>query len=311
MKKLFIVPLTAAMMLSSAVSPVISDCGTSYAVRADAAVKLSAPTGLSYNVLSEGKIQLSWDRVSGADGYVVYRFNSKTGEWDKLKSTFKNYLTITGIKSGSSYYYKVAALDKQNGKYYRGSFTKYIKIQYNYNEAPSSESGSISTDQQQNFLSEYYKLNLSASGNNPMNAEKTQAFIANAQVNGGQVMLVDYYLPNDVKLTYGYCISKGKVAQIGFFPIADSTQKNNTTAFFVKEQSTNSYYIWVENNYGNTYECTINKASSSGLSTVYKLSSVYNALFYLNDMQTDYGSYNKLVETMEKCTGEDEIVYLK
>lgn len=311
MKKLLIVPLTAAVMFSSAISPAVYDCSTSYAVRAEAVSKLSAPTGLSYSAAGEGKIKLSWNTVSGADGYVVYRYDQSSKKWVKLKAITKNYLNISGIKSGRSYYYKVAALDKRNGVYYRGTFTKYIKVLYNYNEEPVSESGSITTSQQQNFLSEYYKANLSASGSNPMNAEKTQAFIANAQVGGGQIMLVDYYFRNDLKLTYGYCISKGKIVQVGNYPIANSASKDNTTAFFVKEKSTNSYYIWVENNYGNSYECTISKASSSGLSVVYKLSSIYNALFYLNDMQTDYGSYNKLVETMEKCTGDDEIVYLK
>lgn len=311
MKKLLIAPITAAVMISAMAAPIVYDCNVSYASEAEAAAKLSAPTGLSYEVISEGKVRLSWNTVSGADGYVVYRFNASSGEWVRLKSTVRNYLTITGIKSGSSYYYKVAALDKRNGLYYRGKFTDYIKVKCNFNTAPVSESGSMSVDDQQKMLAEYYKTALAVSGNDPMNAEKTQAFIANAQVNGGQVMLVDFYFKNGSKLTYGYCISNGRVAQIGTGPIADSTQKNNSSAFFVKEDSTNSYYIWVENNYGNTYECTINKAMSGGLVTRYKLSSLADAIFYINDEQIDYGSYIKIADTMKKCTGDDEIVYLK
>lgn len=311
MKKLFAVPLTAAVMLSAVTVPVVYDCTVSYVMEAEAAVKLSAPKGFSYDVVSDGKIRLSWNKVSGAEAYVVYRFNASTGEWVKLKSTFNNYLNITGIKSGSSYYYKVAALDKRNGKYYRGTFTDYLKVKCSFNSAPVSGSGDLSASDQQKFLSDYYKTNLAVSGKNPMNVEKTQAFIANAQVNGGQVMLVDFYFEGGGKLTYGYCISYGKVTQIGYGPIADSTQKNNTNAFFVKEDSSNSYYIWVENNYGNTYECTINKAMTSGLVAKYKLNSLYNAIFYINDEQIDYGSYSNIVDTMKRCTGDDEIVYLK
>ncbi|MDD7429948.1 MAG: fibronectin type III domain-containing protein [Oscillospiraceae bacterium] len=311
MKKLLIAPITAAVMISAMAAPIVYDCDVSYAAEAEAAVKLSAPTGLTYDVISDGKVRLSWNKVSGADGYVVYRFKASTGEWVRLKSTYNNYLNISGIKSGSSYYYKVAALDKRSGSYYRGKFTDYIKVKCNFNTVPVSESGSLSADEQQRFLSDYYKTNLAVSGNNPMNAEKTQAFIANAQVNGGQVMLVDFYFKNGIKLTYGYCISYGRVAQIGNEPIADSTQRNNSSAFFVKEDFTNSYYIWVENNYGNTYECTINKAMSGGLVTRYKLSSLADAIFYINDEQIDYGSYSKIADTMKKCTGEDEIVYLK
>ncbi|MGN1416508.1 MAG: hypothetical protein ACI4XF_06675 [Oscillospiraceae bacterium] len=311
MKKFLIAPVTAAVMISAMTAPAVYDCSVSYVTTAEAAVKLTAPTGLTYDVISEGKIRLSWNKVSGAEGYVVYRFNSSTGEWVRLKSTFNNYLNISGIKSGYSYYYKVAALDEQKGSYYRGSFTKYIKVRCSFGNASAFVSGGLSTDEQQRLLSDYYKTNLAASGKNPMNAEKTQAFIANAQVNGGQIMLVDCYFKNESKLTYGYCIANGKVSQVGYMPIADSTQKNNSNAYFVKEDSTGDYYIWVENNYGNTYECTINKAMSSGLVARYKLSSLYDAIFYLNDEQIDYGSYSKIADTMQRCSGDDEIVYLK
>ncbi|MGN0695186.1 MAG: hypothetical protein ACI4J5_00300 [Oscillospiraceae bacterium] len=311
MKKLFAVPLTAAVMLSAMTVPVVYDCGVSYVSEVQAAVKLSAPTGFSYEVVSDGKIRLSWNKVSGAEAYVVYRYSASSGEWVKLKSTFNNYLNISGIKSGGSYYYKVAALDKQDGKYYRGTFTDYIKVKCSFGADSSSGTAGTTVSEQQSFLSEYYKTDLAVSGKNPMNAEKTQAFIANAQVGGGQVMLVDFYFKNGSKLTYGYCISNGRAAQIGFGPIADSTQKNSTTAFFVKEDSSGSYYIWVENNYGNSYECTINKAMTSGLVAKYKLSSLYDAIFYINDEQIDYGSYSKIADTMKKCTSDDEIVYLK
>lgn len=77
------------------------------------------------------KAKLTWKKVSGADGYVVYQKVGK-GKWQKVK-VIKNGKTISyskaGIKSGKTYKFRVRAYVK-NGKktvYNKYSVTKTIK----------------------------------------------------------------------------------------------------------------------------------------------------------------------------------------
>lgn len=311
-KRLVSIIMAAVMAAGAAAMPQITGEDTSYSVTASAVSKLPAPSGLTYYAAGEGKIQLAWNEVYGAAGYVVYRFDSSSGQWTRVKSITRNYLTISGIKSGKTYYYKVAALKKSGGKYYRGNFTNYINVKYNYTETPKSESGGISHVQQQDYLSSYYKSDLSVSGKNPMNAVSSKAFIANAQEYGGQVLLVEYTFQDERKLTYAFCIANNRVVTIGNGAIADSEQRVNKTACFVKEKTGNDYYIMVEGQFSINYYCSIGKASSAGLNVKYEISSIYDAIYYLNGEETDYGTYLKIMEnfTPAESKDDDEITYL-
>lgn len=95
----------------------------------------NAPTDIPYNfkvsnadIPDKTKIQkvtgskkavtVKWKRVAGASGYYVYRSNSKNGAYRRVatlkgvtKTTFKN----RKLKSGKTYYYKIAAYKKANG----------------------------------------------------------------------------------------------------------------------------------------------------------------------------------------------------
>lgn len=78
--------------------------------------KLAAPTGFKASK-SQTKITLSWDAVEGADGYVVYMYNEKTGKYESYKSVKNAKCTISGLKKNTKYKFKVAALVKKDGKY--------------------------------------------------------------------------------------------------------------------------------------------------------------------------------------------------
>lgn len=313
-KRLFAAIAAAALMTAgTAALPVFTGSDTTYSITASAAVsKLPAPTGLSYLAEGTGQIRLTWDNVYGADGYVVYRFNALTGNWTKMKSVRSNHLTISGIKSGKTYYYKVAPLRGYKGKYYRGYFSDYIAVKYNYAETPLSESGNISQQKQQEFLASYYKSDLSVSGKNPMNAQSSKAYIANAQEYGGQVMLVEYTFKDGKKLTYAFCIANSRVTTVGGGLIADSSMRMNQSACFIKEKTGNNYYIMVEGQFSINYYCSISKATSAGLVEKYNISSIYDAIYYLNNEETDYGTYLKLMDNFQKAesSGDDEITYL-
>ncbi|MBQ8028639.1 MAG: fibronectin type III domain-containing protein, partial [Clostridia bacterium] len=60
-------------------------------------------------------ITLKWNKVTGADGYRVYKYNSKTKKYEKLKDVTKNTLKISKLKAGTAYKYKVKAYTKDDG----------------------------------------------------------------------------------------------------------------------------------------------------------------------------------------------------
>jgi fibronectin type 3 domain-containing protein len=74
----------------------------------------TAPTGLKVTSPSSSGISLSWNEVSGASGgYKVYRANTSTANYVLIdpNSTTATSFTDTTITSGTSYYYKVTALN--------------------------------------------------------------------------------------------------------------------------------------------------------------------------------------------------------
>ncbi|HWQ89770.1 MAG TPA: cell wall-binding repeat-containing protein, partial [Desulfitobacteriaceae bacterium] len=88
--------------------------GTSaYSSRVDAmtnsGVSLDAPTNLDATALSSSSIYLTWDSVSDATSYYIYRATSSNGSYTRIATVSREYYTNTGLSSGRTYYYKVQA----------------------------------------------------------------------------------------------------------------------------------------------------------------------------------------------------------
>ncbi|MBR2027923.1 MAG: hypothetical protein IKA10_02885 [Oscillospiraceae bacterium] len=63
------------------------------------------------NVTSSGKIKLTWDKVSGAVKYEIWRSRTgKTGSFAKIYTTTSTSYVNTNAESGTLYYYKVKAV---------------------------------------------------------------------------------------------------------------------------------------------------------------------------------------------------------
>ena len=72
---------------------------------------LTAPTVTGGND-SQGRPTLKWDKVAGAAKYEVYRARSMNGDYIKYSTqTSTGYTNSAYLTSGSTYYYKVRALD--------------------------------------------------------------------------------------------------------------------------------------------------------------------------------------------------------
>ncbi|MCM1365337.1 MAG: leucine-rich repeat protein [Faecalibacterium sp.] len=94
------------------------------------ATKTAAPT-LKVTAGSK-KADLSWNKVSGASGYVVYMSTSKSGDFKKI-ATIKNgalKYSKTGLKKGTTYYFKVTAYKTAGGTniYSAASAVKSVKV---------------------------------------------------------------------------------------------------------------------------------------------------------------------------------------
>ena len=61
---------------------------------------------------SNGDPKLTWNAVTGASQYEVYRATSKNGTYTKMFTTSNLSYTNTSAKAGTTYYYKVKAISK-------------------------------------------------------------------------------------------------------------------------------------------------------------------------------------------------------
>ena len=79
-----------------------------------AKVDLTKVASASYD-----KLRLSWEPLSGVDGYQIYRATSKSGKYAKIatvKGASSATYTDTGRTCGTRYYYKLRAYKKIGGK---------------------------------------------------------------------------------------------------------------------------------------------------------------------------------------------------
>ncbi len=85
----------------------------------NAAVDLFATAG-------NRQIDLSWSKVTGAEGYIVYLFNEDTQEYEPLTVTSKTTYSHTGLKNGKAYTYMVAPFKTINGKRHYGDYSMAV-----------------------------------------------------------------------------------------------------------------------------------------------------------------------------------------
>ena len=88
---------------------------------------LPAPTVTGGND-SQGRPTLTWNAVTGAAKYEVYRARSKDGDYIKYSTTTGiSYTNISYIEDGNTYYYKVRAL-KSDGT--AGAWSSIVSVTY-------------------------------------------------------------------------------------------------------------------------------------------------------------------------------------
>ncbi len=71
-----------------------------------------AVSDLKTTAQTSNSITLSWGKVTGATGYQVYKYNSSTKKYEKIKSLTTNSYKATGLKDNATYKFKVRAYTK-------------------------------------------------------------------------------------------------------------------------------------------------------------------------------------------------------
>ena len=93
-----------------AVSKVSSGANSYYSVVIGATCHCARPSVKI--TTSNGSPRLTWNAVTGASQYEVYRATSKNGTYTKMFTTSNLSYTNTSAKAGTTYYYKVKAISK-------------------------------------------------------------------------------------------------------------------------------------------------------------------------------------------------------
>lgn len=79
---------------------------------------------LTISLNSKGKPKVVWKKISGAQGYKVYRATAKNGKYSLVSTTKKLNYTDTKAKKGVTYFYKVIATHNDSNA--NSAFSTYV-----------------------------------------------------------------------------------------------------------------------------------------------------------------------------------------
>ncbi len=129
-KKLFLVWILVISLVCSQAAAAFGAAGT--------VEKPKAPVMNSAVCADDGSVDVVWNKVSGADGYEVYRATSKSGKYTRIASvgTADRVYNDETVKTYKTYYYKIKTID--NGR--KSVFSKVVSA---YTEGVPIENGNM------------------------------------------------------------------------------------------------------------------------------------------------------------------------
>ena len=86
---------------------------------------VSAPKGVELKNYYSNSVRIQWNKVSGAEKYIVYRKDTKNPDWLKVEETTKLYFKDTDVVNGRKYTYSVKAKGENGGT---SGYSKNVKL---------------------------------------------------------------------------------------------------------------------------------------------------------------------------------------
>ncbi|MDD6012376.1 MAG: fibronectin type III domain-containing protein, partial [Oscillospiraceae bacterium] len=76
-----------------------------------------------------GGYKLTWNKVPGAMGYQIWYATKVNGIYKRYKNAYTESFTKTGLKKGTTYYFRVRPVAEiSNGKYQVGDLSAPVKV---------------------------------------------------------------------------------------------------------------------------------------------------------------------------------------
>ncbi|SHN79467.1 cell wall-binding repeat-containing protein [Desulfitobacterium chlororespirans] len=99
---------------------------------------LAAPANVVANPLGTGQIHLSWNAVSNASSYAIYRSTSYSGTYNQITTVGVPYYTDANLSSGVTYYYKIKAVNSSAASAFSNSVQAATLTDTGFLQAPDN-----------------------------------------------------------------------------------------------------------------------------------------------------------------------------
>lgn len=86
----------------------------------------ATPSGAKAEKSSYEAVKVSWNKVTGATGYEVYRYNKTTKKYSKIATVSATSYINKGLTTGQSYSYKVRAYKKSGSQVAYSGYSKVV-----------------------------------------------------------------------------------------------------------------------------------------------------------------------------------------
>lgn len=122
-----VIPATGHKYKTTVVSPTYlsqgytlhtcSYCSSSYKDNYTDKLVLSTVSGFKVSSTSANAVKLAWNKVSNADGYIVYKYDNSKKTWVRVVKTTSNTAsyTVSGLSAATSYRFAVKAYKTVSG----------------------------------------------------------------------------------------------------------------------------------------------------------------------------------------------------
>lgn len=99
-------------------------------IKLDCNTTLRKVTGIKQSESKHNSYRISWNGVEGADGYILYFYNTEKKKYVSLGQTTKTTCKLTKLSSAYAYTYKIKAfsLKKDGGKIYAKASSPFVGI---------------------------------------------------------------------------------------------------------------------------------------------------------------------------------------